>query len=561
MDAGSRHRGPRPARFPIGLVPLRHRLSTKIVGVTLVLALAALVMLWAAERWMSAQLRAEVARSSALVGDVLEASCRDAMMAATPHHAHDALERASALGSVERIRLMDAHGRVAFSTDAIERGTTVSKDANSCRACHAGRAQPVSRALPDERAWTEPGDHGGSLFVMVTPVYSDRSCATAGCHVHPPGRQVLGLLEVGVSLDRVEAGVLAFRRNAAPLIAAAIVGVALLLYLFARAEVLAPVALLLEGTRRVARDELDVEIRFTSKGEMGQLAASFNDMTRSLRSLEEALNGLLFGLEKEVEARTAELRAAQDQLVRTEKLSSLGKLSASIAHEINNPLAGILTFAKLISRTLAEGPPDDARRAVLQKNLGLVEREAQRCSAIVRNLLDFARERPIAPKPMDCNAAVEEALSLIANQVVIQETALVKDLSPLPPVLADFGQLRQAFVNVAMNACEAMGKGGRLLVGTRVRDAWAEIVFADSGPGIPEERLRHIFDPFFTTKEKGTGLGLSVVYGIIERHGGSVKVDSIVGQGTTFTLRLPLADAAGDAPAGPAAPTPGAAVS
>jgi two-component system NtrC family sensor kinase len=337
--------------------------------------------------------------------------------------------------------------------------------------------------------------------------------------------------------------VAAFRRGFLALLTGAVLAVAGLLYVLGRAEVVEPVAALVEGTRRVARDDLDVEIRVPRlHGEMAVLAASFNDMTRSVRQLEGELKGLNSGLEHEVAARTAALEAAQEQLVRTEKLSSLGKLSASIAHEINNPLAGILTFAKLVSRTLEEGPPDEARCAAIRRNLSLVEREAQRCSAIVRNLLDFARERPIALRATDVNAAVEEALSLLNNQVAIQGVALERALSPVPPVLADFGQLRQAFVNVAMNACEAMGQGGTLRVTSREADGDVEVVFADNGPGIAPERLRKIFDPFFTTKEKGTGLGLSVVYGIVERHGGRIDVASRAGEGTTFTFRLPGPD-------------------
>jgi two-component system NtrC family sensor kinase len=322
-------------------------------------------------------------------------------------------------------------------------------------------------------------------------------------------------------------------------VAGAVVVLAALLYLFGRAEVVEPVAAIVEGTRRVARDELDVEIRVHSKGELGLLAASFNEMTRSLRRLEDDLTGFMSGLEAQVEARTADLRAAQETLVRAEKLSSLGKLSASIAHEINNPLAGILTFAKLVSRTLAEGPPDDKRLAVLQRNLALIERETQRCSAIVRNLLSFARERAIQPKPIDPRAPLEEALSLLGSEARTHGIEVERDLQPVPNVLADVGQLRQAFLNIAINACDAMGASGRLRVTTRASAEAVEIAFADTGPGIPPDKLAHIFDPFFTTKEKGTGLGLSVVYGIIERHGGKIQLETEVGKGTRIGIRLP----------------------
>jgi two-component system NtrC family sensor kinase len=345
---------------------------------------------------------------------------------------------------------------------------------------------------------------------------------------------------------------MAFRRGFVAVLSTTVHLVAALLYLFGRAEVVEPVAALVEGTRRIARDDLDVEIRVRSEGELGLLARSFNEMIRALRVLEGELGAALHGLEAQVEARTVELREAHEQLVRTEKLSSLGKLSASIAHEINNPLAGILTFAKLVSRTLAEGPPDDARRAALQRNLALIERETQRCSTIVKNLLDFARERPMQPRSLDPRAPLDEALSLVENQLKTHGIAIERELAAVPEVVADFGQLRQAFVNIAFNACEAMGDAGRLRVATRPIGDAVEVVIEDTGPGIPPERLSKIFDPFFTTKEKGTGLGLSVVYGIVERHGGTIAVDSEVGRGTAFTIRLPTS-AARAAPAAPAA--------
>jgi two-component system NtrC family sensor kinase len=256
--------------------------------------------------------------------------------------------------------------------------------------------------------------------------------------------------------------------------------------------------------------------------------------------MEQELHLLMSNLEHQVEDRTADLRAAQEQLLRTEKLSSLGKLSASIAHEINNPLAGILTFAKLVTRKLADGDLNPEGREKVLKHLALVEREAFRCSVIVKNLLDFARERPMLMKPADVNQAVDEILTLVDNQAHIQGVKIVRERGALPPVLGDFGQLRQIFMNIASNACEAMEAGGTLTVRSREvpGELGVEVVFEDTGSGIPPERLRKIFDPFFTTKERGTGLGLSVVYGVVEKHGGRIEVDSEEGKGTRFTIRL-----------------------
>ncbi len=521
-------------------VPFRHRLSTKLLGVSAVLALAALAALWFAERRMQGDLVDQLEHSTSLLGDAIQSSAQRALLEASPTHAYEVMALVGRLEGVERVRILDKRGRVVFSTQPADVGSVIEKRGRSCLACHGDRAQPLSRAPASERAEVLE-DASGRVLAMISPIHNARDCSTAACHVHPPGRQVLGLLELRVSLGHLEAKVLAFRRGFVLVLAGGVVVLAALLYLFGRAEVVEPVAAIVEGTRRVARDELDVEIRVHSRGELGLLATSFNEMTRSVRWLENDLRDFMGMLEQQVEARTAELEAAQDTLVRAEKLSSLGKLSASIAHEINNPLAGILTFAKLVSRILAEGPPDDARRAVLMRNLALIERETQRCSAIVRNLLDFARDRAIQPRPMDPRHAIEEALSLLASEARTHGLDVVRDLEAVPDVLADAGQLRQAFLNVAINACDAMGASGTIRVTTRSSDEEVEIAFSDTGPGIPPERLAQIFDPFFTTKEKGTGLGLSVVYGIVERHGGVVDVKSEVGKGTTFVIRLPIA--------------------
>jgi two-component system NtrC family sensor kinase len=528
-----------PAAFLEHGVPLRHRLSTKLFGVTALVAAAALVSVGLAERRMQRDLEGQLTRSTELLAQTIEATTEQAMLDGRRDHAYDTLRRVADLEGIERVRVIDKTGKVVFSTLPADAGGTVEHDGRACGACHAGRSQPLSISPPEQRSEIVAHD-GTRALVLVAPVRNDRTCATAACHVHPPGRQVLGLLEVRVSLGTLDATVHAFRRGVVAVLCLVVLCAAILLYLFARSEVVAPVAALVEGTRRVARDELDVEIRVQSRGELGVLAGSFNEMTRSLRSLEGALQAMMEGLERQVEARTAELREAHEQLVRTEKLSSLGKLSASIAHEINNPLAGILTFAKLVSRTLAEGAPDDARRASLQKHLGLIERETQRCSTIVKNLLDFARERPLQQKLLDPRAPLEEALSLIENNFKTHGVAIERALEPVPLVVADFGQLRQAFVNIAMNACEAMGQGGTLRVASRERDGFVELILGDTGPGIPPERLSRIFDPFFTTKEKGTGLGLSVVYGVVQKHEGTIAVDSEVGRGTTFTIRLPI---------------------
>jgi two-component system NtrC family sensor kinase len=524
----------------VGLeIPWRQRLSTKIFAMIGAVALATGGAFFLAEVAVQRHLLSQVVAESDLLSQTIRNALYRAMLHDRRADAYLMMQDIGRQQGIEMVRMMDQDGRITFSTESGEAGKLVDRRAEACSACHAEN-EPIHRLDLKDRSRVFQGE-GNRVLGIVTPLYNEATCSTAACHAHPAGRKVLGVVDVGVSLARLDAETAEFRGRT--LAAAAFAGtlLAFLVWFFNRRHVIGPVAAILQATRRVARDQLELEIPVTWQGELGLLATSFNDMTRSLRTTKRELDALMRGLERQVEERTQALRAAQDQLVRTEKLSSLGKLSASIAHEINNPLAGILTFAKLVVRTLEQGTPDEATRKALVRHLLLVQRETERCSAIVRNLLDFARERPLALKEVNVNLVVEEAIQLLGNQIQIQGVALEKRLGPVPPVDGDFGQLRQACVNVIMNACEAMARGGHLAVDTaRVEGgAWVELAFADTGPGIPPDHMSKIFDPFFTTKEKGTGLGLSVVYGIVERHGGKVEITTEVGKGTRVAIRLP----------------------
>jgi two-component system NtrC family sensor kinase len=520
-------------------IPWHHRLSTKLLVGAGAVALATIAAFFFAEIAVQSHLLTQVRAESDLLGNTIGNALHRAMLQDRREDAYLIMQDIGRQPGIEMVRMVDAEGRITFSTDAGEIGQIIDRGGEACVACHGG-GEPLHRVDLEGRSRIYRVN-AHRVLGIIKPLYNEPSCSTAACHAHPADRKVLGVLDVGVSLRRLDAETSGFRVRTLVATALAALTMAVLLWAFTRQHVLRPVAALVQATRRVARDQLELEVPVTWSGEVGILAASFNEMTRSLRHTKRELDQLMHGLERQVEERTAALRSAQDQLVRSEKLSSLGKLSASIAHEINNPLAGILTFAKLTVRTLDQGAPDDATRRALIKNLHLVERETERCSAIVRNLLDFARERPLALKDTNIHAVVDEAVQLLANQIQIQGVKLERKLAPVPPVDGDFGQLRQAFVNVIMNACEAMQRGGRLGIETGlVEDGkWVEVAFQDSGPGIPPDHLQKIFDPFFTTKEKGTGLGLSVVYGIVERHGGKIEIGTELGKGTRVMVRLP----------------------
>lgn len=500
-------------------------------------------------RTQQAYLTAEVVRGAAQFSDTIKASTYHFMLSDERTGAYRTMELIGRLRGIEQVRMLNKEGRVTFSTDRSEEGRLVDKRAEACYACHAAGQPLVRLNVPSRSRIFTRNNH--RVLAMITPIYNEPSCSSAACHEHPADKQVLGVVDIAMSLEEEDHAVAALGRRTTVFSVIGILLLALAVGLFVRGHVIRPLGEIVAATERVGQGDLDHPIRMRRTDEIGRLAASFNEMTTSLGQAHADLRRLNENLERQVEERTAALKSAQAQLIQSEKMSSLGKLAASVAHEINNPLAGILTYAKLLIRMHEEGELTEKMRESCARNLRLVQRETERCSAIVRNLLDFARQRPPSLKDIDVSAVVEEALSLLSHRMQMQNVAVVKNLPPMPLVRADFGQLRQSFVNIALNACEAMVKGGTLTVVSRAAGAGVEVRITDTGPGIAPEHLSQILDPFFTTKEKGTGLGLSVVYGIIERHGGTLDIESQVGVGTTVVVRLPVAPAAPAAPAVP----------
>jgi two-component system NtrC family sensor kinase len=314
--------------------------------------------------------------------------------------------------------------------------------------------------------------------------------------------------------------------------------IVLLLSFFITTGIIRPLREMVWATRQIAEGDLSVEIPITSKDEIGQLAESYNHMLARLKQARQELEDYGRTLEEKVEQRSHQLKKIQTQLMQSEKLTSLGRLASGVAHEINGPLTGILTFSHQMMRKLKDNPD-------LQRELELIVKEATRASSVVRGLLDFSRETKPQKRPCTLNDLIDHTLSLVEGQPVLRDIKIFKNLDPqVPMVLLDANQIQQVFINIILNAADAMPNGGTITIATQASpgDSYVQVLFADTGVGIPEKNLHRIFDPFFTTKgdKRGTGLGLAVSYGIIERHHGQIEVQSEEGKGTTFTVKLPL---------------------
>jgi two-component system, NtrC family, sensor kinase len=300
-----------------------------------------------------------------------------------------------------------------------------------------------------------------------------------------------------------------------------------------------PLRVMVQATDQIAQGDLSHRVDIAQQDEVGHLAQSFNRMADNLAKAYDDLKQWGRTLERRVDERTQELRETQDALVQSEKLASLGKMAAGVAHEVNNPLTSILINACLLLETRKPGDPE-------HESLTLIAEETSRCAQIVRGLLEFARQTPSQTAHADINEIVERTVQLLEKQASVRNITILKDLDPaLPAIDLDRSKMQQVFSNLVINAIEAMPSGGTLRIvsclGSDGRSL--EVRFADTGIGIPAENLHKIFDPFFTTKSWGTGLGLAVSYGIIERQGGTIEVESEVGRGTVFKVKLPLGEA------------------
>ncbi len=317
-----------------------------------------------------------------------------------------------------------------------------------------------------------------------------------------------------------------------------VIAVGVLLTVMLVRRMVAPLQALAQATRRIAAGSLDEAVPESTHDEIGQLARSFNQMTSELKRSRRDLEMYSAGLENQVRLRTRELEEAQSQLVQAEKMSAVGLLVSGVAHELNNPLAGVVGYSQLLLRS----DTDEKVRRGLEK----INREAERCKKIVQNLQTFARKHKPQKDYVGINGILEGTLELRSYQLKVDNIEVVTDLDPdLPKTMADFHQLQQVFLNIIINAHQAMaahGRTGRLTLRTRRRGDQIVVEIEDTGPGIQPENLGKVFDPFFTTKEvgQGTGLGLSICYGIIQEHKGRISVRNGQGGGALFSVELPI---------------------
>ncbi len=524
---------------------LRFAAAAGLIG-----ALGAVLLVLAGRAQLRRDFEQEVLRSAAGVSAIVRASTRTGMLQNHWGDVKQVLRDIARQREVVLVRLLDKRGRVVLSTNEAEIGSVLSLSAPECRPCHEGNT-PSAHAPREERVRIFRAADGSRVLGMIEPVPREKECSP--CHAGTD--TLLGIIDTHLSLAETDHinGTQTARLAAAALglqiLTAAGIALAIAWMLRRRLDPM------LATVRRLGGGDYTARVDLATNDEFRTFGGAFNHMAGELERAHDELQNWARTLQDRVDEKTRELQTAHEQMIRSERLACLGRLAATVAHELNNPLAGVQVYARRARKALAA--PADVPAARAQEIGGwmeTVDREVGRCGRIVQDLLAFSRQRAPQRAPVDVNEVVRRATRLLGHKLDLEEIDLALELDArLDPVVADGGQVEQALLAVMINAVEAMPKGGVLSIATRpYAGGGAEIEVKDSGQGIPAEIMPHIFEPFFTTKSEGqgTGLGLSVVYGIVTRHGGRLDVSSAPGEGTCVTLLFPPtapADEADDA--------------
>jgi two-component system NtrC family sensor kinase len=438
---------------------------------------------------------------------------------------------------IRRIRIFDGKGTVFYSSQKAAIGTLVDRTSFACKGCHSNPQKPAE-TLMGRRQWiTYTGRDGKRVLTYVNPIYNEPSCYVAPCHAHPVGQRVLGVQEIDFSLSPLDARI---RIQTVEITAYAIslmIVISLIIYLVLRRFVMKPVSTLSEGMKKVSTGDLGQKVVLDSEDEIGVLAGTFNVMTEDLEVARKRMQNFTKALEAEVAKKVDELKRSQDKLFQAEKLASLGRLTADVAHEIRNPLTALGGFAHRLYK-IVDGDKQ-------KEYADIIIAEVDRLEKILKDVLTFSRDARshLERRPLEevVHEVVKTYEGLCKEQSIVVDVRIAENL---PAVLIDKDQVKQALTNLLANALDAMQKGGLLAISAgreEINDVtYVFLKVSDTGPGIPEEKLPLIFEPFFSTKEiHGTGLGLSITRKIIEEHGGFIKAESVEGKGATLSLYFP----------------------
>ncbi len=523
-------------------VKLFNKLSVKLFLVTsLVLIIVFSIYTYFTVRKLEEDFTASYKQTAYNISDIIKRSTRHSMLLNQRDDVYQIIKTIGNEPGVKTIRIYNKQGVISYSSDTLERNKTVDMNAEACIICHENNT--ISRNIARKDSLRIFSIRDERYLGLINPIRNEQDCYTSDCHAHKSSTELLGILDVVISMNKADKFIQSNKRDIilnSVIITFLISGLSLVFILFL---VNRPLKIIQEGISALGKGDWNYRINMKSRSELGVIAMEFNDMARLLSSAYREIKDWSETLNDKVEQKSAELKNIYEQVLQIEKLASLGKLSATVAHELNNPLEGILTYSKLIIKKLKEKNENEINPKIIEF-LNLIADEASRCGKIVKDLLLFSHRDMEQFRKYDLIQVIDKSVMLINHHLEINNIKLIKKF-PCEnlEVFCNPQKIQQAMISLLINAIESMhNKGGEILIDLSIENENAIIRIKDLGDGISPKDLPYIFEPFFTTKEelKGTGLGLSVVYGIIKVHNGKIEVEETSEKGTTFKITLPI---------------------
>jgi two-component system, NtrC family, sensor kinase len=485
------------------------------------------------------------------IGSIVEGALYHSMLANDKSSLRNTLDVINTLPGIDEVNMYDSNDNLVYSSFADDRSNNHS-DPN-CISCHANIKLMFSETEKSYRIINansdcemNQNDNGSRHLLIKSPILNEKSCSSSSCHAHKESDRLLGSLVIKIPLEAQDA---AIRKSSTEFFVLAIFTTLLLglfLLFFTRKKIKQPLNSLIEVSIAVANGDKSTRIKLEPNqlDDMRMVSQAFNDMLDNLHTATTELENWSQQLEYKVQKKSEELGAAREELMHVERLASLGKLSSSVAHEINNPLSGILIYTKLLYKQMSNPELYPSKRESILKHLRLIENETKRCGDIVKGLLDFSRKDQNDFEPKHLQEILQETYELMSHPIKMANIRFLTEFNAKSDLIyCNPNQIKQACVALLVNATEAVLENGEITIRTLNPDE-DTVTFetSDNGLGIAEEDIPHIFEPFFSTKQNasGIGLGLSIVHGIIQNHKGKILVKSELGSGTILSVSLPL---------------------
>jgi two-component system, NtrC family, sensor kinase len=484
------------------------------------------------------------------IGSIIEGSLYYSMLQNDNNALQSTLDIINTISGVDEVNLYDHENELVYSsgfTDSLNRSNP------NCISCHHNfdsmfsRTEKTYKIIDYESACNMRGDNKGHRQLLIrSPILNETSCYTSSCHAHSPDEEVLGSLIIKVPLESLDNAV--SKSSTEFFLMAALTTFILLLFLifFTNNKIRKPLNAIVSASEAVSSGDRNrrLEIKSNLLDDLRMVSLAFNNMLDNLDSANKELENWSHQLEYKVQKKSEELSDIQNELIHIERIASLGKLSSSVAHELNNPLSSILTYSKLVSKKINRLELDPALSESLLKHLNVIESETKRCGDIVKGLMDFSRKDQEDFRIYRLHVVLTKTYELMEHQMKIAGIHFYLDLNASSDTVScNENQIKQVCVALLVNASEAVTENGEIVIRTSNPDPdHIRFDVIDNGIGITPEDLPNIFQPFFSAKRKssGIGLGLAIVHGIVQSHKGKVEVESVPGKGTVMSVTLPM---------------------